>query len=396
MARKPSTSLQYFPIKVNNHADTCIEALIDEFGIYVELFVLKVHDIIYNHSFYVQLDIILLRKLLRRTGFDEATALKMLDRMMEYEILDRELYDKYGILTGKEIQEVFFEATVRRKEFPSEREYFLIDTSCYERKHQSATRSRQAGASVADNGMQESAEQSESDDSDYSANNSAVKPINANINSINVNTSTQRERETKRERERETKTKKTDSIESESKSYSSSAHSRTAGNIASGAAHNDHHHPTIKNKKCNSGSSAVANGGADKTLYDYPTIAEKLYCEPRWCAGVMAQFGITKPDLKQLMLDFLADAAVRGTDEPKTRAGFAAHFANWLRKKWEFERKNLSQDLAAANNVSYRFEKSTYNPVAHADVILNDKRGEKLNNDEYCDMIREVLRVAEK
>jgi hypothetical protein len=54
---------------------------------------------------------------------------EILNSMLRRGILDKALFDKYGILTSKEIQEIYFEAVRRRKGVKAVKEYLLVNTS---------------------------------------------------------------------------------------------------------------------------------------------------------------------------------------------------------------------------------------------------------------------------
>ena len=54
---------------------------------------------------------------------------EILNSMLRRGILDKALFDKYGILTSKEIQEIYFEAVRRRRGVKAVKEYLLVNTS---------------------------------------------------------------------------------------------------------------------------------------------------------------------------------------------------------------------------------------------------------------------------
>ena len=58
-----------------------------------------------------------------------SVVLEIVNSMMKRGILNKDMFDKYGILTSKEIQETYFEAVKRRKNVTAVKEYLLIEVS---------------------------------------------------------------------------------------------------------------------------------------------------------------------------------------------------------------------------------------------------------------------------
>lgn len=114
MARPEKIGLDYFPLDVDIFEDEKIEAIAGEFGSSAELAVIKLLCAIYKKGYFIYWNELVKAQLLKRLPDLTADLLnKTVNRLIEWNFFDKQLFESEKILTSYNIQAVFFEATKR-------------------------------------------------------------------------------------------------------------------------------------------------------------------------------------------------------------------------------------------------------------------------------------------
>ncbi len=126
MARPKKAGLDYFPCDCI--ADRRMELIEAEFGLTGYAVILKIYGQIFVEEGYYCLwtsDEVLM--FARKNSIDTEKVSKIVKVSLERGIFDKGLYEQYSILTSAKVQEIYIEATARRKEVFLYREYLLTD-----------------------------------------------------------------------------------------------------------------------------------------------------------------------------------------------------------------------------------------------------------------------------
>jgi len=126
MARNLKFGVDYFPMNVDMDLDDkmyMIEAKHgnEGFGICVKLLMS-----IYNNGYYLKWDDKTSTLFSRRKMVSVDKLNEIVDDALDCEFFDREMFDKYGILTSRGIQKRYVEIVKRRKLVPIVKDYFLL------------------------------------------------------------------------------------------------------------------------------------------------------------------------------------------------------------------------------------------------------------------------------
>jgi hypothetical protein len=159
MARTNKIGLDYFPLDVDFFNDEKIEFTAAKFGIIGELIPVRILCKLYRQQYYCEWnddEAILLSKRIGN-GVDYNLINEVILELVKRDFFNKNLFEKFGILTSRGIQSRYFEATCRYKSVKVNREFLLVDVSKFNNVH--------------------------------------FNSINVNINSINDNTCTQIEKE---------------------------------------------------------------------------------------------------------------------------------------------------------------------------------------------------------
>lgn len=128
MARPTKPGLDYFPLNVNFSDDEKIEMIEAEFketGFYV---IVKLFMRIYGNDGYYMMFTSREQKLFsKRINVDINSVIAIINSALNEGLFDKNLYNKYGILTSKGIQTRYLEAVERRIKIELIKEYLLID-----------------------------------------------------------------------------------------------------------------------------------------------------------------------------------------------------------------------------------------------------------------------------
>ena len=115
MARPRKTGLDYFPLDV--HMDINIQLIEAKFGLMGFGVLIKILQKVYGENgYYCDWDedtTLLFLKKNNLICYQEELG-KMIEMAFDREIFDREMYEKYNVLTSKDIQMKYFEAIIRR------------------------------------------------------------------------------------------------------------------------------------------------------------------------------------------------------------------------------------------------------------------------------------------
>lgn len=119
--------ISYFPTPANFFDEEIMELLEAKFGVLASYIVLRLLCKIYKEGYYVswgkEQSLIFIRKV--GGGIKEETMEKVMELLLEKGFFHKETYEQYGVLTSERIQEVWFEATTRRKIDFSQLPYIL-------------------------------------------------------------------------------------------------------------------------------------------------------------------------------------------------------------------------------------------------------------------------------
>lgn len=129
MARPVKEGLDYFTLDCNmNDKIKLIEA---EFGIKGFAIIVKLYQKIYSERGYYcewneDVALLFIASLGGNSGVSKSLIDIILAASIRRGIFSQELYEKYGILTSKRIQEQYFDAVSRREKVEVEKEYLLV------------------------------------------------------------------------------------------------------------------------------------------------------------------------------------------------------------------------------------------------------------------------------
>lgn len=119
--------ISYFPTPANFFDEETIELLEAKFGVLASYVVLRLLCKIYKEGYYIswgkEQSLIFVRKV--GGGINEEMMVKIMELLLEKGFFHKETYEQYGVLTSERIQEVWFEATIRRKIDFSQLPYIL-------------------------------------------------------------------------------------------------------------------------------------------------------------------------------------------------------------------------------------------------------------------------------
>lgn len=115
MARPIKDGLDYFPLNVDFFESEVLEGISGEFGVKGELLTIKLLSTVYKKGYFAVWSDLLQAQLAKKTASSKELANQVVNRLVEWEFFDKDLFNSAKVLTSTEIQEVYFEATKRRK-----------------------------------------------------------------------------------------------------------------------------------------------------------------------------------------------------------------------------------------------------------------------------------------
>lgn len=116
MARPNKQGLDYFPLDVGVFEDEKMLAISGEFAVKGEIIVLRLLCEIYRNGYFVEFSELLKNKLAKLGGLSGGLVEEVVKQLVKYGFFDGSLFSEYNILTSKNIQKTYLEATKRRKE----------------------------------------------------------------------------------------------------------------------------------------------------------------------------------------------------------------------------------------------------------------------------------------
>lgn len=126
MARPIKSGLDYFPMDVRE--DKKESLIFSKFGLIGKgLTIALLAEIYGEHGYYCDMSEEDKLIFAVRMKIDEEFLDEFLDLAFKIHLFDREMYDKYSILTSKSIQKIYFSAISRRKNIKYISEYLLMD-----------------------------------------------------------------------------------------------------------------------------------------------------------------------------------------------------------------------------------------------------------------------------
>lgn len=168
MARTPKTGLDYFSHDVNMASDRKIKLLKAKNGLVGYAVYIRLLEEAYRESgYYLECSDDFDLLFASDNNLDINVYINIINDCINYKLFDRDLYDKYKILTSKRMQKNFFDATTRRKKVEVYKEYLLLDF----------------------------------DKCDINSKNVDINSLNVDINSNNADSGTQRKVKKRREEE---------------------------------------------------------------------------------------------------------------------------------------------------------------------------------------------------
>lgn len=125
MARPPKEGLDYFPL--DTALDTKFDLIEAEFGLTGFAVIVKLFQKIYGEfGYYCEWTKEVALLFSRKVGEGYNVVSEIVSAAVKRGIFDKDLYEKYEILTSKGIQERYFEAVSRRLQIKVENKYLLV------------------------------------------------------------------------------------------------------------------------------------------------------------------------------------------------------------------------------------------------------------------------------
>lgn len=120
-----SNGIPYFPL--DTHLDEKFQLIEAEFGI--TGFGVVVHllqDIYGGQGYYLEYTDEVALLFARKVGLGGSVVSEIVEASIRRGIFDKDLFEKYQILTSKGVQKRYFTAVIRRKKIEVKKEYLLI------------------------------------------------------------------------------------------------------------------------------------------------------------------------------------------------------------------------------------------------------------------------------
>lgn len=127
MARPNKTGLDYFALDVT--PDSKFELLEAKHGLIGFAIVVKLYQLIYRSGYYTDWNEDMLLIFKKNVNVEMEIIRNIIEDCLKYSIFDRELFDKFGILTSSGIQKRYFSACERRKSIIADRRFVIVDTN---------------------------------------------------------------------------------------------------------------------------------------------------------------------------------------------------------------------------------------------------------------------------
>jgi len=119
--------LPYFPLNVV--LDTKFELIEAEFGLNGFGVVVKLYQKIYGQGYYIEWTDEVALLFAKKIGLGGGAVSEIVSAAIRRGIFDKNLFEKYHILTSKGVQERYFEAVSRRKQIEVDERYLLVQVA---------------------------------------------------------------------------------------------------------------------------------------------------------------------------------------------------------------------------------------------------------------------------
>ena len=132
MARPPKDGIDYFPLDVNTETDEKFQIIEAKHGVVGFGIIIKLYQAIYQNGYYLKWNNDLMPVISapkwssRRHIVTDRDVRETVRDAVRYGIFNKEMFEKFGILTSKGIQQRYFEVTKRRKMQNAKTEYLLV------------------------------------------------------------------------------------------------------------------------------------------------------------------------------------------------------------------------------------------------------------------------------
>lgn len=131
--------IEYFPLNVDFFDDDKTELIESEFGVYGVFIVVKLLCKIYREGYYYKWgeDECLLFANKAGEGISAQLVDAVVRKMVQRGFFDKDMFEKYHVLTSYDMQKLYFEITKRRKEIEIHEEYLLVSSDIVQSKMKS-------------------------------------------------------------------------------------------------------------------------------------------------------------------------------------------------------------------------------------------------------------------
>jgi len=128
-----NTGIEYYPMNVDFFDDDKIALIEGEFGVKGSVIAIRLLCKIYREGYYYQWGNDECLLFARKSGADIVpnTVQEVVNGLVRRSFFDKRVFDQFGVLTSRGIQQRYFEAVRRRQKVEVRRELLLVDISKY-------------------------------------------------------------------------------------------------------------------------------------------------------------------------------------------------------------------------------------------------------------------------
>lgn len=128
-----NTGIEYYPMNVDFFDDDKIALIEGEFGVKGSVIAIRLLCKIYREGYYYQWGNDECLLFARKSGADIVpnTVHEVVNGLVRRSFFNKRVFDQFGVLTSRGIQQRYFEAVKRRQKVVVRREFLLVDVSKY-------------------------------------------------------------------------------------------------------------------------------------------------------------------------------------------------------------------------------------------------------------------------
>lgn len=128
-----NTGIEFYPMNVDFFDDDKIALIEGEFGVKGSVIAIRLLCKIYREGYYYQWGNDECLLFARKSGADivPTTVQEVVNGLVRRSFFDKRVFDQFGVLTSRGIQQRYFEAVKRRQKVEVRREFLLVDVSKY-------------------------------------------------------------------------------------------------------------------------------------------------------------------------------------------------------------------------------------------------------------------------